>query len=74
MVLSAGGLGATLTVYLTTTCHMNALLASILVASFISALTVGGKAYFKTIATKKNYASIYEIEINIIRMKTTISE
>lgn len=54
MVLSAGGLGATLTVYLTTTCHMNALLASILVASFISALTVGGKAYFKTIATKKS--------------------
>lgn len=33
---------------------MNALLASILVASFISALTVGGKAYFKTIATKKS--------------------
>ena len=54
MVLSAGGLGATLTVYLTTACLMNALLASILVASFISALTVGGKAYFKTIATKKS--------------------
>lgn len=33
---------------------MNALIASILVASFISALTVGGKAYFKTIATKKS--------------------
>jgi len=33
---------------------MNALLASILVTSFISALTVGGKAYFKTIATKKS--------------------
>lgn len=54
MVSSAGGLGATLTVYLTTACLMNALLASILVASFISALTVGGKAYFKTIATKKS--------------------
>ncbi len=54
MVLSAGGLGATLTVYLTIECHMNALLASILVTSFISALTVGGKAYFKTIATKKS--------------------
>lgn len=33
---------------------MNALLASILVTSFISALTVGGKAFFKTIATKKS--------------------
>lgn len=39
--------------YLTTACHMHALLASILVASFISALTVGGKAFFKTVATKK---------------------
>lgn len=54
MVLLAGGLGATLTVYLTTASHMNALLASILVTSFISALTVGGKAFFKTIATKKS--------------------
>lgn len=50
----SGGLGATLTVYLTTTFEMNALLASVLVASFISALTVGGKAYFKTIAMKKS--------------------
>lgn len=32
---------------------MHALLASILVASFISSLTVGGKAFFKTVATKK---------------------
>lgn len=33
---------------------MNALLAGILVTSFISAFTVGGKAYFKTIAMKKS--------------------
>ena len=33
---------------------MNALLVGILVTSFISALTVGGKAYFKTIAMKKS--------------------
>ena len=39
--------------YLTTTCHIHALLASILVASFISAITVGGKAFFKIVATKK---------------------
>lgn len=54
MVLLAGGLGATLTVYLAAACQMNALLASVLVTSFISALTVGGKAFFKTIATKKS--------------------
>lgn len=47
-------MGASLTVYLSAELHMNALLASILVASFISALTVGGKAYFKTIAMKKS--------------------
>ena len=40
-----------MTVYLTTTCHIHALLASILVASFISAIT--GKAFFKIVATKK---------------------
>ena len=50
----SGGLGATLAVYLTTELGMNALLASVLVASFISALTVGGKAYFKTVAMKKS--------------------
>ena len=33
---------------------MNVLLATILVTSFVSAFTVGGKAYFKTIATKKS--------------------
>lgn len=50
----SGGLGATLMVYITTTFSINALLASVLVTSFISALTVGGKAYFKTIAMKKS--------------------
>ena len=38
---------------MTTECHMHALLASILVASLISAITVGGKAFFKIVATKK---------------------
>ena len=50
----SGGLGATLAVYLTTVFGMNAILASVLVTSFISALTVGGKAYFKTVAMKKS--------------------
>lgn len=49
----SGALGATLTIYLTTL-GMNSIFATILVTSFISALTVGGKAYFKNIATKKS--------------------
>ncbi len=50
----SGSLGATLTLYFVTALHMNAIFASILVTSFISALTVGGKAYCKTIATKNS--------------------
>ncbi len=50
----SGSLGATLTIYLTISFHMNAILSTILVTSFISALTVGGKAYFKNIAMKKS--------------------
>lgn len=48
----SGSLGAVLIIYLSTL-GMNSLLATILVTSFISALTVGGKAYFKTVAMKK---------------------
>ncbi len=54
----SGSLGATLTLYLTVSFQMNPLLATILVTSFISALTVGGKAYFKTIATKQSDAIV----------------
>lgn len=54
----SGSLGATLTIYLTIQFQMNALLATILVTSFISALTVGGKAYFKNIAMKKSDAIV----------------
>lgn len=54
----SGSLGATLTLYLTISFQMNPLLATILVTSFISALTVGGKAYFKTIATKQSDAIV----------------
>ena len=50
----SGSLGATLTIYLSTKLNMPLIMATILVTSFISALTVGGKAYFKTIATKKS--------------------
>lgn len=50
----SGSLGATLTIYLAASLHMSAILATILVTSFISALTVGGKAFFKNIATKNS--------------------
>ena len=52
----SGSLGASLTLYLTLTLQMNAFFSTILVTSFISAITVGGKAYFKNIATKKSDA------------------
>ena len=50
----SGSLGATLTLYLIGKFHIHALLSTILVTSLISALTVGGKAYFKNIATKNS--------------------
>ncbi len=50
----SGSLGATLTLYLSLRWQMPLILATILITSFISALTVGGKAYFKTIAMKKS--------------------
>lgn len=53
----SGSLGASLTLYLTVK-GMNFLVATILVTSFISALTVGGKAYFKTIAMKNSDAIV----------------
>lgn len=55
----SGSLGATLTLYLTVHLNMNALLATILVTSFISALTVGGKAYFKNVAMKNSDAIVF---------------
>ena len=54
----SGSLGATLSLYLIANFNMNAILATILVTSFISAITVGGKAYFKNIATKNSDAIV----------------
>lgn len=56
----SGSLGAVLTVYLGTL-GMNPVLATILVTSLISAFTVGGKAYFKTVAMKKCDAIIFQV-------------
>lgn len=55
----SGSLGATLTLYLITVLKVHSLLATILVTSFISSLTVGGKAYFKNIATKNSDAIVF---------------
>lgn len=50
----SGSLGATLTIYIATKLNINILIVTIIITSLISALTVGGKAFFKTIATKKS--------------------
>ncbi len=57
----SGGLGATLTLYLSIKTGLNPIAATILVTSFISALTVGGKAYFKTIAMKQSDAIVFMV-------------
>lgn len=57
----SGSLGAVLTIYLTTSLKMNAILATILVTSFISAITVGGKAYFKNVAMKKSDNIVFAV-------------
>ncbi len=63
----SGGLGTTLTIYLYSEIGINPLLSTVLVTSFISALTVGGKAYFKIIATNKS-DSLVLIAGKIIRV------
>lgn len=55
----SGSLGATLTLYLIETLKIPVLLATVLVTSFISAITVGGKAYFKNVATKKSDSIVF---------------
>lgn len=50
----SGSLGAILTLFLVSNASMNPILATMFITSLISALTVGGKAYFKTIAMKNS--------------------
>lgn len=57
----SGGLGASLTAYLVSELGANILVSTVLVTSFISALTVGGKAFFKTIATKKSDSIVLSV-------------
>lgn len=54
----SGSLGAALTTYIIIKYSINPVLVTILVTSFISSLTVGGKAIFKSVATKKSDAII----------------
>ena len=50
----SGSLGAVLTTYITLKLNTNVIWITVLVTSFISALTVGGKALGKQIAMKKS--------------------
>ncbi len=50
----SGALGATFSLYLTAKTPIPPIISSILVAAFISSLTVGGKSFFKNIAIKKS--------------------
>lgn len=55
----SGALGASLVAYITLKFNINVILVTILVTSFISALTVGGKACFKILATKKSDSIVF---------------
>lgn len=49
----SGGLGAVLALSISTLTNINITIVSVIIAAFISALTVGGKAIFKSVAIKK---------------------
>ena len=49
----SGGLGAMLAISIANNCHINIALITMIISAFISSLTVGGKALFKSIAIKK---------------------
>lgn len=55
----SGALGTTLAISISTKLNCNLLIVSILIASFISTLTVGGKAFGKQIAVKKCDKIVY---------------
>jgi len=49
----SGGMGAMVSISLASFLRINSTVAAVIVSAIISSLTVGGKAYFKTIAIKK---------------------
>ncbi len=57
----SGSLGAVLTINIATYFNYNVVLITTIITAIISALTVGGKAIFKTIATKKADTIVYNV-------------
>lgn len=57
----SGGLGTILAITIATNYNLNVILVTTLVAAFISALTVGGKAIGKNIAIKKSDNIIFYV-------------
>lgn len=57
----SGSLGAVLTLNIANYFHWNIVLVTTIITAVISALTVGGKAIFKTIATKKADNIVYNV-------------
>ena len=59
--IASGGLGAILAIDLARTTDFNLAITSIVVTAFISAFTVGGKAFFKGIAIKNSDKIIFTV-------------
>jgi len=57
--IASGGLGAVLAINLSQTTDFNVAITGIIIAAFISAFTVGGKAIFREIAIKNNAKIIF---------------
>jgi hypothetical protein len=57
----SGSLGAVLTINIANHFNLSIVLITTIITAVISALTVGGKAIFKTIATKKADTIVYTV-------------
>ena len=67
--IASGGLGAVLAISISLTTGVNVALISIIIAAFISALTVGGKAVFKEVAVKNSDKIVFRVGKIISFMK-----
>jgi hypothetical protein len=57
----SGGIGAVLAISITTRFGFNNTLVSIIISSFISSITVGGKAIFKQVAIKRSTSIVFTV-------------
>ena len=57
----SGSLGAVLTINIASYFNWNIVIVTTFITAFISSLTVGGKAIFKTVATKKADNIVYNV-------------